>query len=49
MTTKQINNKIEKLTIELNKVKTYATKLAKKLIENKIDVPTTNWSEQTEK
>lgn len=49
MTTKQINKKIQKLTIELNKVKAYATKLAKKLKENNLEVPLTNWNEQTEK
>lgn len=48
MTTKEINQKIEELTAELNKVKSYATKLANKLIENDIEVPPTNWSKQEE-
>lgn len=45
MTTKQINDRIEKLIIELNKVKAYNTKLSKKLIENGIEVPIPNWQE----
>ena len=45
MTTKEINAKLEKLITELNKVKAYTTKLANKLIENKLDIPKTNWAE----
>lgn len=45
MTTKEVNKKLAELNKEINKVKAYATKLAKKLIENDIDVPLTNWAE----
>lgn len=46
MTTKEINKKLVELNKELNKVKSYATKLANKLIENNIEVPKTNWTEE---
>lgn len=45
MTTKEIKKNIEKLTEEINKVKSYATKLSKKLVENEIEVPSPNWTE----
>lgn len=46
MTTKEINQKIAELTKELNKVKSYATRLANKLNENNIEVPKTNWTDE---
>jgi hypothetical protein len=49
MTTREINEKFDKLTKELNKVKTYNTRLAKKLTDEGIKVPTPNWKESDEK
>ena len=46
MTTKQINEKLAEITKELNKVKSYSTRLANKLAENNIDVPKTKWNEE---
>lgn len=48
MTTKEINEHIQKVTTEINKLKRYCTKLAKKLKENDIEVPAPNWKETEE-
>lgn len=49
MTTREINQKFEELTKEINKVKSFSTKLVKKLQEKGIEVPNTNWSEEPTK
>ena len=46
MTTKEIKSNQEKLTKELNKLKAYATSLAKALNKLNIEVPLPNWKEE---
>jgi len=46
MTTAEIEAKLNAQTKEINKLKSYNTKLAKKLVENNIDVPVPNWSKE---
>jgi len=46
MTTVEIEEKLNAQTKEINKLKSYNTKLAKKLVENEIDVPVPNWSKE---
>jgi len=49
MTTAEIEAKLNAQTKEINKLKTFNTKLAKKLVENNIDVPVPNWSKENSK
>ena len=46
MTTDEVEQAIAKVTKEVNKVKSYNTKLAKALVENNIEVPTPNWKDE---
>lgn len=46
MTTKEIKEKQEQFTKELNKLKAYTTSLAKALVKQNIEVSLPNWKEE---
>lgn len=49
MTTKEIEKRLTAQEKEINKLKSYVTRLANKLVENKIEVPVTNWAKELDK